>query len=255
MSYKTLNADHITATVVKLREQLEKQFPGRGLVGVCAELQELSEDHVANVRETEQPRPGLRLLVFTVIATGALVIGWLILQKIKLFGMNASEFNSFEGVEAIVNMLILTGAGLWFLLNLETRLKREKTLEHLHELRSIAHVIDMHQLNKTPRARFALYDCGPDASDSANLHPDELIQYLDFCAEMLAITGKVAALYMQGLRDTVVIQAVNEIEELTSNLSLKIWQKIIILRVSIGQADETELLALAPAEADREYKN
>jgi hypothetical protein len=32
------------------------------------------------------------------------------------------------------------------------------------------------------------------------------------------------------VRDPVIIQAVNEIEELTTNLSRKIWQKIMILR-------------------------
>jgi hypothetical protein len=43
---------------------------------------------------------------------------------------------------------------------------------------------------------------------------------------MLSLTSKLAAVYAQNLPDPVVIDAVNEIESLTTNLSQKIWQKI-----------------------------
>jgi len=57
----------------------------------------------------------------------------------------------------------------------------------------------------------------------------ELTRYLDYCSEMLSLTSKLAALYAQELPDGVVIDAVNEIENLTGNLSRKIWQKISIV--------------------------
>ncbi len=47
---------------------------------------------------------------------------------------------------------------------------------------------------------------------------------------MLSITGKLAALYAQSVNDDVVVEAVNDIEELGSNLSRKIWQKIMLIR-------------------------
>ena len=40
--------------------------------------------------------------------------------------------------------------GTWFLMTLEQRMKRGRVLEDLHELRSFAHVVDMHQLTKDP---------------------------------------------------------------------------------------------------------
>ena len=55
------------------------------------------------------------------------------------------------------------------------------------------------------------------------------MRYLDYCSEMLSLTGKLAALYMQNMRDPIVIESVNEIEDLTTSLSRKIWQKIMIL--------------------------
>jgi hypothetical protein len=47
---------------------------------------------------------------------------------------------------------------------------------------------------------------------------------------MLSLIGKIAALYIQHFNDPVVISTVNEIEELTTGLSRKIWQKIMILQ-------------------------
>jgi len=57
----------------------------------------------------------------------------------------------------------------------------------------------------------------------------ELTRYLDYCAEMLALIGKLAALYGERMRDGVVIDAVNDIESFTSGLGRKIWQKITII--------------------------
>ena len=58
--------------------------------------------------------------------------------------------------------------------------------------------------------------------------PAALARYLDYCSEMLSLTGKVAALYVQNFEDGVALQAVNEIEDLTTGLSGKIWQKLTI---------------------------
>jgi hypothetical protein len=57
----------------------------------------------------------------------------------------------------------------------------------------------------------------------------ELSRYLDYCSEALSLAGKVAALYLKGFDDPVALQAVNEVEDLTTGLSRKIWQKLTIL--------------------------
>jgi hypothetical protein len=138
-------------------------------------------------------------------------------------------FNALQGIEAAVNTVALAGAAGWFLLNLETVWRRRAVLHDLHELRSIAHVVDMHQLNKDPTTMGAGYT-STASSQVHNMTHFEVVRYLDYCSEMLSLTGKLAALYMQNVRDPVIIEAVNEIEDLTTSLSRKIWQKIIILR-------------------------
>ena len=56
----------------------------------------------------------------------------------------------------------------------------------------------------------------------------ELSRYLDYCSEALSLTGKVAALYVQRFEDSVAFDAVNEVEQLTTGLSRKIWQKLTV---------------------------
>ena len=45
----------------------------------------------------------------------------------------------------------------------------------------------------------------------------------------LSLTSKLAALYAERLSDSVLLQAVDEVETLTTALSGKIWQKIMML--------------------------
>ncbi|MEM8650472.1 MAG: hypothetical protein AAGF54_08090, partial [Pseudomonadota bacterium] len=61
------------------------------------------------------------------------------------------------------------------------------------------------------------------------LKPAELVRYLDYCSEMLSITGKISALYAQAVPDMEVVNAVNDVEALGGNLARKIWQKIMLI--------------------------
>jgi hypothetical protein len=101
------------------------------------------------------------------------------------------------------------------------------TLDALHRLRSLAHVIDMHQLTKDPTVLLDAHKTS--VSPERTMTRFELTRYLDYCSEMLALIGKLAALYGERMRDSVVIDAVNDIENLTTGLGRKIWQKITII--------------------------
>ena len=50
----------------------------------------------------------------------------------------------------------------------------------------------------------------------------ELVRYLDYCSELLSLTGKLAALYIQRFDDEITLSAVNDIENLTTqNLTMQ----------------------------------
>jgi hypothetical protein len=138
-----------------------------------------------------------------------------------------------QTLEAGTNELIVMGAGAYFFVSLERRIKRGRALAAIHELRSIAHIIDMHQLTKDPErllSRWVITDVSP----RNNMDASRLARYLDYCTEMLSLTGKLAAIYVQNFSDEVALNAVNEVEVLTSGLSHKIWQKITILNSYTG---------------------
>jgi hypothetical protein len=107
-------------------------------------------------------------------------------------------------------------------------------------------VIDMHQLTKDPERVLRTDWESTPSSPTETMSPFLLTRYLDYCSEMLSILGKVAALYVQDFDDEVALAAVNEIEALTTGLSRKIWQKIMILQEA--QLGETGLADIpAPA--------
>ena len=84
---------------------------------------------------------------------------------------------------------------MFFLLTIETRVKRRRALALIHELRSLAHIVDMHQLTKDPerlRMRDPTAEGMPDRPKLTT--GAELAKYLDFCSELLSLTNKVAAL-------------------------------------------------------------
>ena len=54
----------------------------------------------------------------------------------------------------------------------------------------------------------------------------ELIRYLDYCSEMLSVTSKIAAIYVQKFNDVHVLTAVSDVETLCTGLSGKMWQKL-----------------------------
>lgn len=229
MPYRSLDADKIVSTLEKLRVRIEERFASRGIVSVCDELIEIARRDAARARRLARPAYLMRIGIGLILLAAAVILGYGI-YTYRTPDLDAEPFHAFQGVEAMLNITILSGAGIWFLLNLEARVKRARILADLHELRSVAHVIDMHQLTKDPtRVTAAADGLSTPSSPVRDMSAFELSRYLDYCAEMLSITGKLAALYTSASRDGLVIQAVNEIEDLTTNLSRKIWQKIMIL--------------------------
>lgn len=234
MPFRTLDPDKIIQTVATLDRRINERFPGCGLSKVCAELHDVAKSSQKKVAAAQRPNIALRLGIGAVLAGGiALLIYVGTIIDLKYGDENL--FGVLEGMDAAVNTLVVMGAGVFFLSTLEGRGHRQKALDDLHELRSIVHVIDMHQLTKDPNRR-SLVGTLPDGSRRVKreMTPFELVRYLDYCSEMLSLAAKIAALYAQGTRDAVVVETASDLGQTTSNLSSKIWQKITLAQ---NQAD------------------
>jgi len=227
LSFQTLNCDQIIETLRRLEHRISERFPGSSLAAVCHELIGMAKTVQQHSSAIASPNYLLRMAVFLVIAAGLVGLA-VVVFNVKVQVGTVEIFSVFQGVEAAMNIVVLSGAMLFFLISLETRIKRQRSLTDLHAFRSVAHVIDMHQLTKDPST--ILGGGAPTASSpKRTMSRFELTRYLNYCSEMLSLTSKLVALYAQHLPDPVIIDAVNDIEELTTNLCNKIWQKITIL--------------------------
>lgn len=221
-----LRADRILATLDKLQDRINARFPHAGLTRVCGDVIETARFSARDAASLARPHVLWRLAALALLVLGIVAqVAAFRFLNIRAETLTAPEL--VQGLEAAVNLLILFGGALWFLLTLEERGKRQRALDALHRLRQLAHVIDMHQLTKDPTVVLDQHKTA--ASPERTMSEFELTRYLDYCAEMLALIGKLAALYADRVRDSVVIAAVNDVENLTAGLGRKIWQKITII--------------------------
>lgn len=248
--YRSLDPEKTIATLRTLANRIEERFPGASLCGVCRELLQIAEETRGRVAWIERGHAWIRAGVVAVIGI-AIYLGWYVIRRIKFH----TDGMSLEELEAGTNGMVLLGAALFFLITLESRIKRLRILRSLHELRALSHVIDMHQLTKDPSQIVARPGQRTPSSPQRTLTPFQLTRYLDYCSELLSLVGKLAALYAQSTSDSVVLQSVNDIETLTNGISRKIWQKIMILDDDLAHEANTEASVSTSADEPLELRD
>jgi hypothetical protein len=237
--YTELKLDLILETLRALDSRILERFPESGLGRIAADLQAVALQTAPVIERARKPDLMLRaaagLTMALLLAFGA--APFYLMRTLPLDAL-AGVGALIQAVEAAAQVLVFLAIAAYFVVTLETRVKRAAALAELHRLRSIVHVVDMHQLTKDPE--HVLRPTATTASSPARtLSHAQLERYLDYCTELLALTSKLAALHAQHLQDPVVLESVNDIESLTSDLSRKIWQKISILTTQPGRADKS----------------
>jgi hypothetical protein len=231
MTYRKINSDEVVKTLDILRNRISERFPGSSLSAICAEIHTVAIEVSHSAHTIHRPSFWIRgfelfiaLLFLLIIAILLHFFQLLDPQRLILGG------EIIQNLDAITNLILLIGAAIYFFFTLETKVKRKRVLKRLFEIRSIAHVIDMHQLTKDPsRDKMMNTISSPDV----RLSPFQLIRYLDYCSEMLSLLSKVAAIYGDASNDDVVLSTIDEIESLTTGLSTQIWQKITIIQAEM----------------------
>ncbi len=234
LHHQTLDERAIIKTLAELRNRVAERFPTRGLTQTATHLHDMARSTAAEAASLKNPNWGLRFVALITIAGGLFAFYTLFsFYRVDLGGPTTlTEFA--QGLDAAFNIIVICGLAIAFFLRLENRHKRRIALEGLHRLRAISHVIDMHQLTKDP---ISILGKPTGSSPLRDLNREQLLRYLDYCTEMLSLTSKLAALYAQSFPDNVVVGGVNDIEELTTNLSRKIWQKIVMIQAEKPDAN------------------
>lgn len=238
--YSELSADKILTTLIQLESRIKERFPNAGLLKVCSEFKRIAQELEVITHNLKKPIWWVRIstwscvvtLLFILISVLRIIYNTMLGdQPDVLHRIGVTDI--FQVTESAINDLIFFSFAAYFLISAETRIKRRRALKSLHKLRSLAHVIDMHQLTKDP-----IYITGVHPTMSSpirTMSEFELTRYLDYCSEMLAIISKIGALFSQNMVDEIVHSHVNDLSDLTQGLSAKIWQKIMIMNTKSGK--------------------
>ena len=229
-SLQRLDAAAVLDTVARLESRIRARFPDRGLYAVAGELRVLTAD-VAEGSASIRERLRWVRLASRVAADAVLLATVVVLVLAFRDAGRAGPDRSFEWVpliESTINDVVFAGLALWFLYALPQRLERGHLLGLLHRLRSLAHIVDMHQLTKDPE-RLRPDFVPTDVSVAPDLDRSQMEHYLDYCSELMSLVGKVAALCAEESQDSLVLTTVSDLETLTTGMSRKIWQKISLL--------------------------
>ncbi len=235
--YSKLESAPIRATIRQLRDRIAERFPESGLSRVASELLAVAQQNDEVLRRLRRPVWWIRILaVIALLALLSLSL-WIVTSFSSMaHGPGNTLADLLQAVDAAINELIALALAVFFLISVEARFKRRIALTMLHRFRSLAHVVDMHQLTKDPQ--HVLHPVATTASSPVRqLTRDQLTRYLDYASEMLALISKLAALHAQDLQDAVVLEAVTDVESLTADLSRKVWQKITILDITAAAAE------------------
>jgi hypothetical protein len=165
-------------------------------------------------------RAGLALLLLIAVA-GVVTYAQARSEPRSLVPTVLPFLDAAKGSAAVLTALAV------FLVTLETRLKRRRALQAVHELRALAHLIDRHQLTKDPD-RFG-HPTRPLVMSGRPMDADAMGRSLPFCTELLAVVSKVGQLYVQDFPEAASQTAVDQFGGLATGLSSKIWQKLMIL--------------------------
>jgi len=238
--YEKLDSDRIIVTVETLARRIRERFPDAGLAKLADALIGVMRESVSLAKTVHRPKLLLRLVIAALLLAGPIatyvLFTWASHSGAAITGLGVRTVADLvQTLESAFAGLVFLGAAILFVLSLENRLKRIRVLRFLHRLRSIAHIVDMHQLTKDPEL---LLRPGPTTKSSPvrKMSRFEMGRYFDYCSEMLAMISKAASLYVQDYEDPIVMSAVDQIETLTTGLSRKIWQKAMIL----GQVGKRE---------------
>ena len=171
------------ARLVKLLQEqmahIEKRFGDRGLYDVSKKVYDSFERAPKITREILKPNYWIRIVVvfLAVLMLLTIVMGFSQLN----FGLG-DGWSVLEGIEAGISTLVYSGIAIIFLVSLEIRQRRQRTLKALQELRALAHVLDMHQMNKDPEQLVFTAELSDEGAESV-MSPFLLERYLDssFC--------------------------------------------------------------------------
>ncbi len=108
--YATLDPRKIIDTLDILERRISERFPGAGLAKVCGELARFATENSVRVARISRPNMLLRALIAAVAVAGIVLIAY-VGSLIELKRDAENVYGVLQGIEALINIVIVGGAG------------------------------------------------------------------------------------------------------------------------------------------------
>lgn len=210
----------------KLSERMLERFPDRNLTTRSAELVSVIEDAPRRARQMAR-RPWFLTFVTAVLLCACVAGAVFGLMQLHV-AMNVSTLSELlqildSGWQSLL-IAFFFSLGLFYPVR---RWRRSKFLKATNELQEFVQVINLHQLDKDPDQLTKDYNpTAPQRADNRPLNAFEMGRYLDYCIELIELTGMLAAYYSSFTSDSDVRKEIAEhqgvIQRMVTNLQLKI---------------------------------
>ncbi|MEL6871398.1 MAG: hypothetical protein AAFO62_01105 [Pseudomonadota bacterium] len=132
MPYRVLDSERILSTLIVLEQRIGDRFPTSNLRNVCSELVAIARNTQARVTEIGQPNVLMRAISIAIVVIGVALIVYLA-SIIDYKRETENLFGVLGGIEALLNTIVLMGAGIFFVATIEGRWKRQQALDDLHD--------------------------------------------------------------------------------------------------------------------------
>ena len=132
------------ATLERLRNRIGERFPEAGLRNVAEELIAVGNEVSECVDYIRKPNWPIRVAAGVAIAGLIALLTFAVTTTLQLPTGVSGRAEVLPLIESGINDIVFVGIAVYFLLTIESRLKRRRALGVLHQLRSLAHVVDMH---------------------------------------------------------------------------------------------------------------
>ena len=225
-----LESVYIANAAAKLEARIRARLPGRRLADVAHRLSEMVPDihdgFDSSYQRFRRTRWWSRAISVVIVVATLVALVFAVRDVFRTGDLHTKDLVPL--VESTINDIVFAAIAVFFLWALPERRERRTLIGLLHQLRSLAHVVDMHQLDKDPEQARADY-APTDKSPPNRMNAEELHHYFDYCSELVSLIAKTAALCAERTSDPVVLGTVSNVETLSAQMSQKIWQKISLL--------------------------
>jgi hypothetical protein len=222
-----LTHEYVGETAKRLVERIHSRFDDDDLTNIARQVFDVATMSEKRIARALRVGFFIRLLTWpVVIAVGFGIAAWIKSLHLAIQVNDAGDLA--QSLDSVLQLILVLGAGGWFLLSIGTKVQRRSLFKALQELHALAQVIDLVQLDKDPdRLHFSSEQRTENSPTLGKANTAFLLsRYLDYCSELLSVLSKIACLYRERVSDEAVLSRLGDFDRLASQLRSNIGSKM-----------------------------